>query len=288
MKYEAIRACSREFSVVKMCKALGLRASNYYRWKKNQEKKEEKEREDRELAAKVREVFIRNKRLYGYRKMQRALEKEGIVLSEYKVRQIMRRTGLYPVSMRRYRPGRYRSVGEQYAENELQQDFHAEEPGKVLTGDITYIRTNLGWAYLAAVMDLYNREIVGYAVSMNIDTELVKRALGNAIARCGGLKGAIFHSDRGSQYISEGYKRMLEENGIRQSMSRGGNPYDNACTESFFATAKKECIYLKKYATIEEVKRDVYEYVELFYNRKRMHSALGYMSPVEYRLTHCA
>ena len=119
-------------------------------------------------------------------------------------------------------------------------------------------------------------------------TELVKRALGNAIGRCGGLNGATFHSDRGCQYSSESFRRMLDANGIKQSMSRGGCPYDNACCESFFATAKKECIYLKNYATIEEVKQDVFEYVEIIYNRKRMHSYLGYMSPVEYRLAHCA
>ena len=137
-------------------------------------------------------------------------------------------------------------------------------------------------------MDLYNREVLGYSVSQHIDSELVKRALGNAIARNGGLQGAVFHSDRGTQYNSESYQRMLRKNGIRQSMSRAGCPYDNACSESFFATVKKECIYLKNYATIDEVKADVFEYIELFYNRKRMHSYLGYMSPVEYRLAHSA
>ncbi len=135
---------------------------------------------------------------------------------------------------------------------------------------------------------LYKREVLGYSVSQHIDSELVKRALGNAIARKGGLQGAVFHSDRGTQYNSESYQRMLRENGIRQSMSRAGCPYENACSESFFATAKKECIYLKNYATIDEIKADVFEYIELFYNRKRMHSYLGYMSPVEYRLAHSA
>ena len=149
-------------------------------------------------------------------------------------------------------------------------------------------RNYIGWVYLAIVMDLYNREVLGYSVSQHIDSELVKRVLGNAIARKGGLQGAVFHSDRGTQYNSESYQRMLRENGIRQSMSRAGCPYDNACSESFFATAKKECVYLKNYATIDEVKADVFEYIELFYNRKRMHSYLGYMSPVEYRLAHSA
>ncbi len=220
--------------------------------------------------------------------MRKSLEKQGILLSEYKNRQIMRRTGLYPVSLKKYRPGRSLSVRVPYSPDELKRDFKAKEPGKILTGDITYIRTSIGWVYLAVVMDLYNREVLGYSVSQNIDSELVKRALGNAIARSGGLEGALFHSDRGTQYSSESYRRMLNENGIRQSMSRAGCPYDNACSESFFATAKKECIYLKNYATMKKVKRDIFEYVEIFYNRKRMHSYLGYMSPVEYRLAHSA
>ncbi len=199
---------------------------------------------------------------------------------------LCRRNGLYPLSIKRYRAGRSQTVRANYAENELKQEFEAKEPGKVLAGDITYIKTSIGWVYLAIVMDLYNREVIGYSVSRDINSELIKRAMGNAIAKRGGLTGAVFHSDRGCQYSSESYQRMLRENGIRQSMSRTGCPYDNACSESFFATVKKECIYLKEYDTIEEVKRDIYEYIELFYNRKRMHSYLGYMSPVEYRLAH--
>ncbi len=287
MKYEAISAC-RRFSVRKMCEALGLREANYYQWKRRRKKREEKAEKERELAEKVRQEFLKNKRLYGYRKMQRSLEKSGLSLSEYKIRQIMRRNGLYPVSQVKYRPGRSLTVRIPYAVNELKQEFRAKNPGEVLTGDITYIKTKIGWAYLAVVMDLYNREVVGYSVAQNIDAELVKRAMGNAIGKCGSLRGAVFHSDRGSQYQSEGFRKLLEENGIRQSMSKAGCPYDNACSESFFATVKKECIYQKNYGTIEEVRKDIFEYVELFYNRKRMHSYLGYMSPVEYRLAHCA
>ncbi len=223
----------------KMCKVLGLREANYYRWKRRKKAREEKEKKERDLAETVRKVFLESRRVYGYRKMKRELEAQDVFLSEYKVRQIMRRNGLYPVSTRKYRAGRGRTVRETYSPDELKQEFRVEKPGKILAGDITYIRTNMGWVYLAIVMDLYNREIIGYAVSRNIDGELVKRAMGNAIGRFGGLNGAIFHSDRGSQYSSETFRRMLEKNGIRQSMSRAGCPYDNACSESFFATAKK-------------------------------------------------
>lgn len=291
MKYEAIyavQACGRRFSVRKMCEVLGLRAENYYRWRRRYRQRADQAEKELETVALIRRVFIENKRLYGYRKMRKAMEKQGVELSEYRIRLLMRKNGLYPMSMRKYRPGRSLAVRTPYVPNELKQNFAAGEPGKILSGDITYIRTNIGWVYLAVVMDLYNREVVGYSISQRIDSELVKRALGNAIARRGGLSGAVFHSDRGVQYGSESYRRMLQENGIRQSMSRAGCPYDNACSESFFATAKKECIFLKNYATMDEVKADIFEYVELFYNRKRMHSSLGYMSPVEYRLAHSA
>lgn len=156
---------------------------------------------------------------------------------------------------------------------------------KVWAGDITYIKTQTGWTYLSIVMDLFNREIIGYSISKNIDTELVKSTLGSAISRVNNTEGIIFHSDRGSQYRSKGYKNMLDENKIISSMSKPRCPYDNSYVESFFAILKKEYIYRKSYATIEEIRHDVFEYIELFYNGKRMHSVLGYMSPVEYRLT---
>ena len=159
---------------------------------------------------------------------------------------------------------------------------------KVWAGDITYIATNLGWVYLAVVLDLKNKEAIGYEISKNIDSELSMSALGNAIALRGKHKDLIFHSDRGSQYSSKKYKAMLEKNGIVGSMSAPGCPYDNSCMESFFAILKKELIYRKKYATIDDVKTDVFRYIELFYNRKRLHSSLGYMSPVEYRLKNCS
>ena len=131
---------------------------------------------------------------------------------------------------------------------------------------------------------MYNREVIGYALSKSIDTELVKKALGNAIGRQGVKEGLLFHSDRGSQYASKGYEKMLKENGIKGSMSRPGCPYDNSCMESFFATLKKERVYRRNYDTMEEIRQDMFRYIELFYNRKRLHSVLGYMSPVEYRL----
>ncbi|MDL2220445.1 IS3 family transposase [Eubacteriales bacterium OttesenSCG-928-N14] len=285
MKYEMIQTHSPEFSVRKMCKVLGLTTTAYYNWAKRSPSREKKQKEKEKLAKKVRKVFKANKEVYGYRKMQKALERKGIELSIYKVRRIMQENGMYSVSTEKFKPPRRKNPEGRFCENLVEQRFNPTAPNEVWAGDITYIRTKIGWVYLSAVMDLHNREIIGYAISKSIDTELVKRSLSNALTnRNGGGENTIFHSDRGIQYASKTYQKMLEENGIKGSMSRSSCPYDNACLESFFSSAKRECILRKEYNTLEEVKRDLFEYIELFYNRRRMHQSLGYMTPVEYRL----
>ena len=284
MKYEAIRTYSPEFSVAKMCNALGLTAGSYYNWLRRLEQKELKKVEEIKLLVEVRKVFSENRKIYGYRKMQRALYKEGIEISEYKVRKIMRENGLYPLYTRKYKAPRRSNPNGRFFENEVNQEFNPGARNKVWAGDITYIKTVLGWVYLAAVMDLHNREIIGYAISKSIDTELVKQALSNALVNTdGGGKDTIFHSDRGIQYSSKSYQKMLVKNGLIGSMSRSGCPYDNACLESFFSIAKRESLLRQEFVSLEEVRREVFEYIELFYNRKRMHESLGYMTPIEYR-----
>ncbi len=285
MKYEAIHTYGSEFKVRRMCRVLELKPSGYYQWKRRWEKREAYRQEERALSLVVRKVFEDNKQIYGYRKMQHAMENEGYVLSTYKLRKIMRQNGLYPISLGKYRPAHKGKTDGRFFENKLEQNFFTKEANQVWAGDITYIKTNQGFMYLAAVMDLFNREIIGYAISKNIDSELTKNALGNALARTDRRNGKVtFHSDRGSQYASNAFQEMLKKYAMEGSMSRPGCPYDNACLESFFSTAKKERIYRKEYGTLEEVKSDLFEYIELFYNRKRMHSHLGYMSPVEYRM----
>ena len=285
MKYEAIRTYSPEFSVAKMCKALGLSAGSYYNWLRRLEQKELKKLEEIKILEDVRKLFNEHKQIYGYRKMQRALNNVGLELSEYKVRKIMRENGLYPQYLDKYKVPRRKNPNGRFFENEVNQEFTPDDLNKVWAGDITYIKTVLGWVYLAAVMDLYNKEIIGYAVSKSVGAELVKRALSNALVNTdGGGNGTIFHSDRGIQYSSKSFQTMLREHGMKGSMSRSGCPYDNACLESFFSAAKRESLLRKEFISIEEVKREVFEYIELFYNRKRMHQSLGYMTPVEYRL----
>ncbi len=285
MKCEAIYAHSSEFSVRKMCKTLELCESSYYQWLRGEKRRQEKREAEQTLIKQVRKVFEDTNRIYGSRRLRKALLAEGIELSEWKVRRIMRENGMYPETLKKYKPVKNGSKDGKYYENVVMQDFSCDKPDEKWVGDITYLRTKLGWVYLATVMDLYNREIIGYYVSRQMDSELSCRALGNALERRRSReKPLIFHSDRGCQYCSKRYQTMLLENNIQGSMSKAGCPYDNSCMESFYASLKKEYYYRREYTTIEEVERDLFYYIEIFYNRKRLHSSLGYMSPVAYRL----
>lgn len=283
MKYEAILAFSQDHSVKRMCEVLGLDARNYYRWKSYQKNRKDREIEYQKLVARIEKVFESSDRTYGYRAISKELEAQGETISIYKIRKIMRENGFYPETRTKYRPYRNGKTDGRYKPNIVRQQFHQDAPNQVWAGDITYIRTNVGWVYLAVVIDLFNREVIGYSISKKINAELARNALGNAIAHYGVSDGLIFHSDRGSQYSSKSYEKMLEQNRITGSMSRPGCPYDNSCVESFFATLKKERIYRKNYDTIDDVRIDLFQYIELFYNRRRRHSALGYLSPVMYR-----
>ncbi len=286
MKCEAIHKYRSRFTIREMCVALGLSTSTYYKWIKMKERQKIRIFAERALVKQVTDVFIESKKIYGYRKMQHALEAKDIKISEYKIRKIMKKNGLYPELVKKFKPYSNRKSDGRYSENLLKQKFHSDKPNKIWAGDITYIKTALGWVYLSVVMDLYNREIIGYSVSREINTELVKRSLSDALARVDGEKNIIFHSDRGVQYSSATFSEMLRNNGIQASMSRSGCPYDNSCVEGFFASLKKQCIYKRKYNTMKEVEKDLFEYIEIFYNRKRLHRTLGYLSPVEYRMRH--
>lgn len=284
MKYEAIHKLTSFHSARKMCKVLKVNERGYYQWLRQEKRRNERIKAEIGLVQQVAWIFHESKETYGSSKIHRQLMNQDLPISEWKVRQIMRRNGFYSVVKKKYRAYSYKKLNTRYEEDLLRQNFTVEEPNRVWVSDITYIKTTLGWHYLACVMDLYNREVIGYSTSKNIDTELVKRALGNAIAKYPEVEGTVFHSDRGSQYASAGLKNVLEAHGMRQSMSRSGCPYDNSCMESFFACLKKECIYRRQYFSPSDVEKDLFQYIELFYNRKRMHSFLDYLSPVSYRI----
>ena len=282
MKYEAVHRFSSRFDVKKMCEVLGIRRSSYYRWLLRQISKEEKIKNEKKDIILIEEIFESSDRIWGYRNITKEIKARGIEISEYRVRRLMKENGFYSELAVKFKPQRNGKSDGRYCEDKVKQEFKVKEKNRIWAGDITYIKTSVGWVYLAVVMDLFNREIIGYDIGKKIDTQLVKNALGNAVGKRGTEKGLIFHSDRGCQYASNGYQDMLREKHIEGSMSRPGCPYDNSCVESFFASLKKEKIYRKYYDTMEEVTKDVFWYIEIFYNRKRRHSTLQYMTPVEY------
>jgi len=214
--------------------------------------------------------------------MCRELRSRGVEVCENTVARLMRQHGLRAAGVRKFRHTTDSNHGRAVAENVLKQDFTATGPNAKWVADITYLWTQEGWLYLAAVEDLYSRKVVGWSLGERMTSALVTDALRMAIGRQWPGKSLIAHSDRGSQYASADYQEMLASAGIRCSMSRRGNCWDNAPMESFFATLKKELVYQTRYATRAEARRSVFEYIEVFYNRERQHSALGYVSPCQF------
>ena len=283
-----MRRLEPRHSVRKMCRVLGVKEQIYYQWRHQEAKRIERRMKETELVGIIEKAFHGSGDVYGAGKLTRGLRDAGIQVSEWKVQRIMREHGFYSVSKIKQLPWRHHQEDGLCHDDLVQQDFHVAASNVVWVGDITYIKTKLGWVYLAVVIDLFNREIIGYAVSRRIDSELTKRALGEAIGKYPEVEGTIFHSDRGCQYTSVGYRHALELHGMRGSMSRPGCPYDNACAESFFAQLKKERIHHRNYRNMEEVESDLFDYIELFYNRKRIHSTLNYQTPIGFRFSNMA
>jgi len=195
---------------------------------------------------------------------------------------LMKKNNIWAKMSRKFKVTTKQSSRALASENLVKQNFSVTRRNQIWTSDITYLWTKQGWLYLAVVMDVYSRKIVGWSISSSLSSELVERALLMAILHRNPNSGIIFHSDRGSQYTSSSFRRILKNYGIVQSMSSTGNCYDNAITESFFHTLKTELIYWEKYQSREEAKRSIFKYIEINYNRRRLHSSLGYLSPVEF------
>ena len=263
-----------------MCKVLEVNRSSYYKRKKSNKGKRHKENKD--LLAKIKEIYKASRERYGSPRITAELIRQGIKCNKKRVARIMRKNGIEARIFRKYRNTTNSEHQKERSANILSREFRREEPNKVWTGDITYIRTEEGWLYLAAVIDIYSRKIIGWQLDKRMDSDLVEKALKNALVDRKVGSGIIFHSDQGIQYASESFRKLLKENGFIQSMSRRGNCYDNAVTESFFHTLKTELINRIKYKTREEARRSIFEYIEIFYNRKRLHSAIGYKTPVEF------
>ena len=265
-----------------MAKALDVSISSYYRWNKQQT--EGKIKNNTKLLANLKEVFEQSKQRYGSRRITKVLKSKGISCYKNKISKLMQENMIYPKYKRRYRATTDSNHNQQKAPDLVQRNFNPNKPNKIWVGDITYIETKQGWLYLSVVIDLYSRKIISWKLSKTMKKELVISSLNEAIMKRKPESGFIFHSDRGSQYASREFKQTILKNKGRQSMSRKGNCWDNAVAESFFKTIKNELLNHKKYKTKEEVQRDIFEYIEIFYNRKRIHSNNQYLSPHDYEI----
>jgi putative transposase len=264
-----------------MCQVLGVSRSGYYDWKVRPIS--ELARRRSQILKKIRQSFIGSNRLYGSPKITAELRAMGIITSQKTVARLMKEHGMVSRTVKRYKRTTNSNHNLPVHDNHLNQEFTASSPNEKWVADITYIPTHEGWLYLASVMDLYSRKIIGWQVSNRMTKELTLSALQQAVSRRGICKETlIHHSDRGSQYASKAYQESLDRLGITGSMSRKGNCYDNACIESFHGILKKELVYLNSFKTRGIAQKKLFEYIEFFYNRKRIHSAIGYLSPVVY------
>ncbi len=268
-----------------MCRVLKVSKSGYYAWRSRPESSRAKT--DREVTEVLKHLHAESDGVYGSPKTCLELKDEGYHCGRHKVARLMRLAGLRGCPKRRFRVTTKQDPSHPIAINLLEQDFEAQAPNRVWASDITYISTHQGWIYLAIVMDLYSRRIVGWSMNRRMSRHLVIDALLMAIGNRQPPASLIHHSDRGSQYTSDDFRDELAKHNIQCSMSGRGNCYDNAVVESFFGRLKRERVNRTRYRTREEAKADVFEYIECFYNRKRRHGYLGNISPVafEKRLT---
>jgi putative transposase len=267
-------------NIVQMCHWLAVSKSGYYEWRSRPVSAAGKRREL--LKLKVKAIFEANNEEYGYRRVHRALARGGEECCPELVRSVMRELGLEPCQPKPWR----RSLTEQDGEagpipDLVNRDFTAEKPGEKMVGDITYIETWEGWLYLATVIDCATRKMIGWAMDDNYKTPLITSAIKMAARNVNLPEGAVFHSDRGSNYTSREFAVELKELGIRQSVGRTGICYDNALAESFNGTLKNELVYRTAYPTREKARNDIARWIELRYNRTRLHSGLGYRTPQE-------
>jgi transposase InsO family protein len=267
-----------------MCRALGVSRAGYYAWASC--KSSEQSATEAELVTRIRAIHAANRGVYGSPRVHRELRAEGRRVGRHRVARLMRRHRIVGVLGRKYRPRTTDTAHHlPIAPNVLDRRFEVEAPNRAWVTDITYVTTREGWLYLAVVLDLFSRRIVGWSMSDRVDHALTLGALKMAIRTRGVPKGLVHHSDRGCQYAAEGYRLALREYGVVASMSRKGNCWDNAVAESFFRTLKAECCYAA-FASRQQARKAIFDFVERFYNRRRRHSSLGYVSPVDFEKMH--
>jgi putative transposase len=280
MRFRFIEERRDKFPVTRMCKVLAVSSSGYYAWR--QRPPSAREMANRELYKKIEAVYNENHGVYGSPRIYWELKDQGLACSENRIARLMRLRGLQAKQSKRFKTTTKRNRAHPAAPNLLKRDFTADRPDQKWLADITYIATLEGWLYLAAILDLHTRRIVGWAMSDRMTSALTMAALKMALLQRQPQASLIHHSDQGSQYTDQAYQALLKDRGIRASMNGAGSWYDNAPMESFFGTLKSELVHHCVYHTRDEAKADVFYYIESFYNRRRRHSALDYLSPEAY------
>ncbi len=280
MKYAFIAAHEKDFPIRRLCHVLEVSESGYYAWCKRAPS--ERKRTDEELGKRIEDAYRNNRRVYGSPRLHAELKEQGMHCVIKRVARLMRKRGINAKPRRRKMKTTDSNHSNPVAPNLLNRDFTADAPNTKWVADITGIETIEGWLYLAAIVDIYSRFVVGWAMGKERDEQLIPFAAVMAVERRQPGAGLLHHSDRGSQYTSSGYQTLLKQYGIEISMSGKGDCYDNALMESFFGTVKEECAEQQTYRTRAEARQSVFEYLEVFYNRQRKHSSLGYLSPATY------
>jgi putative transposase len=264
-----------------MCKVLNLARSGYYAWCKRQDSP--RNQENAVLSEQIKEIHQSSRQTYGSPRIHAALIAKGFRIGRQRVVRLMARLGIYAHSKRKFKVTTDSQHHLPIAENILDRNFTTTEPDQAWVADITYIWTSQGWLYLAVVIDLFSRRVIGWSMAEHMRTELITTALDAALGqRIPSPSGLVFHSDRGSQYASSDYQLMLQKAGITCSMSRRANCWDNAVAESFFGTLKIELIHPRIFSNRAIAKTIIAEWIEVFYNRQRLHSTIGYLSPVQF------
>lgn len=267
-----------------MCDVMQVSRSGYYAWRTRQPS--QREMADQRFMQSIEEIFVASRHTYGYESIWRELQRRNIACGKHRVRRLMRQQGLVPKQVKRYKRTTKANPDHQPAPNLLNQEFTAEQPNTKWVGDISYIPTAVGWLYLAVVIDLFSRRVVGWAMGARMTSQLVCDAFNMAWQQRRPAAGLIFHSDRGSQYTSRAFQELLLRSDALSSMSGVGNCYDNAVAEAFFASLKLELIHHASYQTRLEAELDIFYYIEGFYNRFRRHTTNDYLSPAQYEASH--
>jgi putative transposase len=282
MKYQFIAAHRREYPVSTMCRVLEVAVSGFYAWLKRAPSR--RSQQNTGLGEQIARIYQANRQVYGSPRIHAVLRTEGHPCGKKRVARLMRELGL-SAKPRKHRTRTTDSQHEQeVSPNLLNREFTATAPNTKWVADITAIWTSEGWLYLSVVLDIFSRMVVGWAMDAHRDEALVEQAARMALTRRQPEPGLLHHSDRGSQYTAADYRELLEQSGIVMSMSGKGDCYDNALMESFFGTLKSECVDRQSFASRAQARLVIFEYLEAFYNRQRLHSSLGYVSPVTYEL----